>query len=37
MFFARHTNNEHREYPIMVKVADVFGNDTNKVLKVRVK
>ena len=25
------------EYQIMVKVVDVFGNDTNKVLKVRVK
>jgi len=25
------------EYQIMVKVIDVFGNDTNKILKVRVK
>jgi len=25
------------EYPIMIKVVDVFGNDTNKVLRVKVK
>ncbi|OSS41653.1 Type 3 restriction-modification system methylation subunit [Desulfurella amilsii] len=28
---------EASEYQVMVKVVDVFGNDTNKVLKVRVK
>ena len=28
---------ENGEYQIMIKVVDVFGNDTNKVLKVRVK
>jgi adenine-specific DNA-methyltransferase len=34
---AKHTYDEPGEYQIMVKVVDVFGNDTNKVLKVRVK
>ncbi len=34
---ARHIYQEPGEYQIMVKVVDVFGNDTNKVLKVRVK
>ncbi len=34
---ARHMYNEKGEYQIMVKVVDVFGNDTNKVLKVRIK
>ena len=34
---ARHKYDEPREYQIMVKVVDVFGNDTNKILKVRVK
>jgi len=33
---ARHTYGEKREYQIMVKVVDVFGNDTNKVMKVGV-
>jgi adenine-specific DNA-methyltransferase len=32
----RYTYQEKGEYQIMVKVVDVFGNDTNKVLKVRV-
>ncbi len=34
---ARHQYDEPGEYQIMVKVVDVFGNDTNKVLKVRIK
>jgi len=34
---ATHLYNEKGEYQIMVKVIDVFGNDTNKVLKVRIK
>jgi len=34
---ATHKYDELGEYQIMVKVVDVFGNDTNKVLKVRVK
>jgi len=34
---AIHKYGETREYQIMVKVVDVFGNDTNKVLKVIVK
>ncbi|MDL1971243.1 MAG: site-specific DNA-methyltransferase [Candidatus Desulfofervidaceae bacterium] len=33
---ARHKYMEPGEYTIMVKVIDVFGTDTNKVLKVRV-
>ena len=28
---------EEREYQIMVKVVDVFGADTNKILKERLK
>lgn len=32
---ANHTYEDKGEYQIMVKVVDVFGNDTNKVLKVR--
>ncbi len=32
---AEHEYEEPGEYQIMVKVVDVFGNDTNKVLKVR--
>lgn len=32
-----HKYDEAGEYQIMVKVVDVFGNDTNKVLKVRIK
>ncbi|NMC61163.1 MAG: hypothetical protein GYA51_17540 [Candidatus Methanofastidiosa archaeon] len=34
---AKHKYDEAGEYHIMVKVVDVFGNDTNKILKVRVK
>ena len=34
---AKHKYEAGGEYQIMVKVIDVFGNDTNKVLKVRVK
>jgi len=34
---AKHMYNEKGEYQIMVKVIDVFGNDTNKVMKVRIK
>ncbi|MCX8014568.1 MAG: site-specific DNA-methyltransferase, partial [candidate division WOR-3 bacterium] len=33
---AEHTYDEKGEYQIMVKVVDVFGNDTNKVIKVKV-
>jgi len=33
---AKHTYSEGSDYQIMVKVVDVFGNDTNKVLKVKV-
>ncbi len=34
---AKHKYEDTGEYLIMVKVVDVFGNDTNKVLKVRIK
>lgn len=34
---ARHKYEDVGDYRIMVKVVDVFGNDTNKVLKARVK
>ncbi len=34
---ARHKYEEAGEYQIMTKVVDVFGNDTNKVLKVKIK
>jgi len=34
---ARNQYNDSGEYQIMVKVVDVFGNDTNKVLKVKIK
>ncbi|MEM3830571.1 MAG: hypothetical protein QXP36_15395, partial [Conexivisphaerales archaeon] len=34
---ARHQYDETGKYLIMVKVIDVFGNDTNKVLEVEVK
>lgn len=34
---ANYKYDEAGEYQIMVKVVDVFGNDTNKVLKVRIK
>jgi adenine-specific DNA-methyltransferase len=33
---AKHKYKDAGEYQIMVKVVDVFGNDTNKVLKVRI-
>lgn len=33
---AKHTYAEGGDYQIMAKVVDVFGNDTNKVLKVKV-
>ncbi len=34
---AKHKYEDVGDYRIMVKVVDVFGNDTNKVLKTRVK
>lgn len=34
---ATHKYEKKGEYQIMVKVVDVFGNDTNKVLEVRIK
>jgi len=34
---AKHKYEDAGEYLIMVKVIDVFGNDTNKVLKVRIE
>lgn len=34
---AHHKYEEVGEYQIMVKVVDVFGNDTNKVLKVKIR
>ncbi|MEO0124787.1 MAG: site-specific DNA-methyltransferase, partial [candidate division WOR-3 bacterium] len=36
-YSAHHKYEEKGNYLIMVKVIDVFGNDTNKVLKVKVK
>jgi len=36
-YIARHRYEEPGEHTIKVKVIDVFGTDTNKVLKVRVK
>jgi len=33
---ARYIYKEPGEYTIMVKVIDIFGMDTNKVLKVRI-
>jgi len=33
---AKHTYSDGGDYQIMVKVVDVFGNDSNKVLKVKV-
>ena len=33
---ANHKYEESGEYQIMVKVVDVFGNDTNKILKVKI-
>jgi len=34
---AKHTYSEPGEYQIMVKVIDVFGNDTNKLIKLKLK
>lgn len=34
---AKHRYENAGEYQIMVKVVDVFGNDTNKILKVMIK
>lgn len=34
---AKKTYEKAGEYTIMVKVVDIFGNDTNKIVKVRVK
>ena len=34
---AKHKYDEMGEFQIMVKVVDVFGNDTNKILKVSIK
>ena len=36
-YVAKHRYEEPGEYTIMVKVIDVFGTDTNKMLKVRIK
>jgi len=36
-YVAKHRYEELGEYTIMVKVIDVFGTDTNKVLKVRIE
>jgi len=36
-YVAKHRYEEFGEYTIMVKVIDVFGTDTNKVLKVRIR
>jgi adenine-specific DNA-methyltransferase len=33
---AKHKYDEKGEYQVMVKVVDIFGNDTNKVLKVKI-
>ena len=33
---ASHEYEEKREYQVMVKVVDVFGNDTNKIIKVKI-
>ncbi|MCX6750117.1 MAG: hypothetical protein NTZ83_01550 [Candidatus Pacearchaeota archaeon] len=33
---ARHMYNEKGENQIIVKVVDVFGNDTNKVIKLKI-
>jgi adenine-specific DNA-methyltransferase len=37
VYEAKHKYEDAGEYQIMVKVIYVFGNDTNKVLKVKVK
>ena len=34
---AKHRYEDSGEYRVMVKVVDVFGNDTNKILKVQMK
>jgi len=34
---ARYEYNKKGEYQIMVKVVDVFGNDTNKILRIEIK
>lgn len=34
---AKHKYEEAGEYQIMVKVVDVFGNDTNKVIKLKIR
>jgi len=34
---AKHKYEETGEYQIMVKVVDVFGNDTNKVIKLKIR
>lgn len=34
---AKHRYEDAEEHQIMVKVVDVFGNDTNKIIKVRIK
>jgi adenine-specific DNA-methyltransferase len=34
---ATHKYEKSGEYQIMVKVVDIFGNDTNKILKVKIK
>lgn len=34
---AKHTYEEPGEHQIMIKVVDVFGNDTNKILKAAIK
>jgi len=34
---AKHRYEDSGEYQVMVKVVDVFGNDTNKILKVQMK
>jgi adenine-specific DNA-methyltransferase len=35
--YVNHTYKEEGKYKIMVKVVDVFGNDTNKIVEVEVK
>lgn len=36
-YFARHEYEEPGEYEVMVKVVDIFGNDTNKLFKVKIE
>ena len=33
----RKTYNESRDYKVLIKVIDIFGNDTNKLLRVRIE